>query len=154
MLCKTPLEYLNADEEMECVLCHKKQYSKTKCVSGHFVCDKCHTRGIDNVIAICLSSKSDNPVKVLEEMMSLPSCHMNGPEHHTMEGSALLTAYKNAGGEIDLLPALDEMQKRGKQGTIPCGTERNGFRSYARRYQRPYRKNRHGNNRTAKRNNG
>ena len=36
-----------------------------------------------------------------------------------MEGSALLTAYKNAGGEIDLLPALDEMQKRGKQ--VPGG---------------------------------
>ena len=23
LICKTPLEYLNADEEMECVLCHK-----------------------------------------------------------------------------------------------------------------------------------
>mgnify|MGYP007069431811 FL=1 len=34
---------------------------------------------------------------------------MHGPEHHVMVGSALLTAYKNAGGEIDLPEALLEM---------------------------------------------
>ena len=107
LICKAPLEYLNADEEMECVLCHKKQYSKTRCVGGHFVCDECHTSGMDSIIAI------------LEKMMSMPSCHMHGPEHHTMVGSALLTAYKNAGGEIDLSSALGEMQKRGKQ--VPGG---------------------------------
>ena len=119
LICKAPLEYLNTDEEMECVLCHKKQYSKTRCVNGHFVCDECHTSGMDSIVAICLNSKSDNPIEILEEMMSMPSCHMHGPEHHTMVGSALLTAYKNAGGEIDLVSALGEMQKRGKQ--VPGG---------------------------------
>ena len=119
LICKAPLEYLNTDEEMECVLCHKKQYSKTRCLKGHFVCDECHTSGMDSIVAICLNSKSDNPIEILEEMMSMPSCHMHGPEHHTMVGSALLTAYKNAGGEIDLVSALGEMQKRGKQ--VPGG---------------------------------
>ena len=119
LICKAPLEYLNADEEMECVLCHKKQYSKTRCVGGHFVCDECHTSGMDCIIAICLNSKSDEPIAILEKMMSMSSCHMHGPEHHTMVGSALLTAYKNAGGEIDLSSALGEMQKRGKQ--VPGG---------------------------------
>ena len=119
LICKAPLEYLNADEEMECVLCHKKQYSKTRCVNGHFVCDECHTSGMDSIIATCLNSKSDDPIAILEKMMSMPSCHMHGPEHHTMVGSALLTAYKNAGGEIDLSSALGEMQKRGKQ--VPGG---------------------------------
>ncbi|MCQ2563482.1 MAG: DUF5714 domain-containing protein [Mogibacterium sp.] len=28
--------------------------------------------------------------------MSMPFCHMHGPEHHVMVGSALLTAYKQA----------------------------------------------------------
>ena len=46
LICKAPLEYLDADEEMECVLCHKKQHSKTRCAGGHFVCDECHTNGI------------------------------------------------------------------------------------------------------------
>ncbi len=119
LICKAPLEYLSTDEEMECVLCHKKQYSKARCVKGHFVCDECHTSGMDSLIAICLNSKSANPIEILEEMMSMPTCHMHGPEHHIMVGSALLTAYKNAGGEIDLRFALAEMQKRGRQ--VPGG---------------------------------
>ena len=95
LICKAPLEYLEADEIMECELCHKKQNSKTRCVNGHFVCDECHTSGMDTIISICMNSKSANPVEIMEEMMSMPFCHMHGPEHHTMVGSALLTAYKN-----------------------------------------------------------
>ena len=119
LICEAPLEYLGADEQMECVLCHKKQNSKTRCMNGHFVCDECHISGMAEIISICFSSKSSNPIKIMEEMMSMPSCHMHGPEHHTMVGSALLTAYKNAGGDIDLKPALFEMQSRAKQ--VPGG---------------------------------
>lgn len=119
LICKAPLEYLNNDEVMECELCHKKQNSKTRCINGHFICDDCHTSGMDKIVSICLNSKFKNPIEILEKMMSLPSCHMHGPEHHTMVGSALLAAYKNAGGDIDLKPALYEMQKRGKQ--VPGG---------------------------------
>ena len=39
-------------------------------------------------------------------MMDLPFCHMHGPEHHALVGAALLTAYKNAGGDLDLESAL------------------------------------------------
>ncbi len=35
LICKAPLEYLDADEWMECELCHKKQSSKTRCTKGH-----------------------------------------------------------------------------------------------------------------------
>ncbi len=45
--------------------------------------------------------------------------HHAGPEHHRWVGSALLTAYKNAGGNLDLKSALIEMQNRGKK--IPGG---------------------------------
>ena len=119
LICKAPLEYLHADEEMECVLCRKKQYSKTRCVNGHFVCDECHSGGMDGMMAICLRSRSDDPFEIMEEMMRIPTCHMHGSEHHVMVGSALLTAYKHAGGEIDLPAALCEMMKRGKQ--VPGG---------------------------------
>ena len=44
---------------------------------------------------------------------------MHGPEHHIMVGSALLTAYKNAGGNIDLSAALLEMMNRGR--SVPGG---------------------------------
>ncbi len=119
LICKAPLTYLDTEEVMECELCHKKQSSKTRCINGHFVCDECHTGGMDEIISICFNSDSTNPIEIMEEMMSIPSCHMHGPEHHTMVGSALLTAYKNAGGDIELKSALYEMQKRGKQ--VPGG---------------------------------
>lgn len=119
LICKAPLKYLDTEELMECELCHKKHNSSTKCTNNHFVCDECHTQGMDEIISLCLDSKSTDPVEILEKMMNLPFCHMHGPEHHVMVGSALLTAYKNAGGDIDLKTALSEMQKRGKQ--VPGG---------------------------------
>ena len=119
LICKAPLEYLNESVEMECVLCHKKVLSKTRCVNGHFVCDDCHTRGLDTVISICLEETSRNPVEVMNRLMTQPFCHMHGPEHHVLVGSALLTAYKNAGGDIDLPKMLLEMQSRGRQ--VPGG---------------------------------
>ena len=45
LICKAPLEYLEADVLMECEICHKKELSKTRCVNGHYVCNDCHTRG-------------------------------------------------------------------------------------------------------------
>ncbi len=119
LICKAPLTYLETDELMECEICHKKENSKTKCVNGHFICSECHTSGMDGIIALCLQEQSKNPVVILEKMMSMEFCHMHGPEHHVMVGAALLTAYKNAGGEIDLPTALSEMQARGKQ--VPGG---------------------------------
>lgn len=120
LICKEPLEYLEQDELMECVICHKKEYSQTKCIKGHYVCNECHIKGIDSIIGICLNETSKNPIEVIEKLMSLDICHMHGPEHHIMVGSALLTAYKNAGGDIDLESALLEMQSRGKK--VPGGT--------------------------------
>ena len=66
LICKAPLEYLAGDEIMECVLCHKKQRSKTRCINGHFVCDECHTSEINEVISICLHSQSKNPIEIME----------------------------------------------------------------------------------------
>lgn len=47
LICKAPLVYLESDEEMECVICHKKESSKTRCVNGHYVCNECHMTGFD-----------------------------------------------------------------------------------------------------------
>ena len=119
LICKAPLEYLIQDEMMECAICHKQELSKTRCVEGHYVCSECHTQGMDSIFGLCLSEISRDPIAILEEMMSMPFCHMHGPEHHVMVGAALLTAYKNAGGEIELQKALHEMYRRGK--AVPGG---------------------------------
>ncbi len=119
LICKAQLEYLKMDELMECAICHKKENSKTRCVNGHYVCNQCHTKGADVIIGICLKETSKNPIEILEKLMEQPFCHMHGPEHHIMVGSALLTAYKNSGGDIDLNQALIEMMNRGK--SVPGG---------------------------------
>jgi len=119
LICKAPLEYLEEDVLMECAICHKKENSKTRCVNGHYVCSECHTQGMDSIFGVCLNEDSKNPIEILEKMMSLPFCHMHGPEHHVMVGAALLTAYSNAGGDIDLEKAMTEMYNRGK--AVPGG---------------------------------
>ena len=119
LICKAPLEYLEKDILMECEICHKKEISKTRCINGHYVCNDCHTQGLDSIIGLCLKETSKNPIAIIEKMMSLPFCHMHGPEHHVMVGTALLTAYKNAGGDIDLHSSLTEMMNRGKR--VPGG---------------------------------
>lgn len=84
LICKESLEYLVQDEVMECVICHKKESSKTRCVKGHYVCNDCHTRGMDSIFGLCLSETSDDPVAIFRRMVELPFCHMHGPEHHVM----------------------------------------------------------------------
>ena len=119
LICSAPLEYLETDILMECAICHKKENSKTRCGNGHYVCNDCHTQGLDSIIAVCLEETSNNPVEIIEKMMAMPFCHMHGPEHDVMVGAALLTAYKNAGGSINLHSALIEMMNRGKN--VPGG---------------------------------
>ncbi|MBR1439511.1 MAG: hypothetical protein IJ587_13360, partial [Synergistaceae bacterium] len=119
LICGAPLEYLGNAEMMECSLCRRTELSRTKCTSGHYVCNECHTNGIDKIMELCMKNTSRNPIEILELMMSQPFCHMHGPEHHIMVGAALLTAYKNAGGDIDLSSSLSEMIERGS--SVPGG---------------------------------
>ena len=122
LICGAPLEYLEQDTLMECVVCHKKEPSKTRCVKGHYVCSNCHTAGMDSIIALCLEETSTDPIAILEKMMSQPFCHMHGPEHHVLVGAALLTAYNNAVTDtmkVDLQSGLLEVMSRGRQ--VPGG---------------------------------
>ena len=135
IICGAPLVYLDKAEEMECSICYEILPSKTRCRNGHFVCDRCHSPGVSNIIEICITMTGANPVDILERLMKQPFCHMHGPEHHTMVGAALLTAYHNAGGRIggrmsgadsdengqgmSLRAALEEMMSRGHE--VPGG---------------------------------
>ncbi len=119
LICGAPLKYLDSEQEAHCVLCKKTEKTRTICVNGHYVCDACHTKGIDGIFAVCLNEKTKNPVAIMEKLMSLSFCHMHGPEHHIMVGSALLTAYKNAGGKIDLEKGLVELKSRAEK--VPGG---------------------------------
>ena len=119
LICKAPLVYLDREKTMECAICHKIEPSNTKCTEGHYVCNECHTKGLDTIIEVCMNTRSKDPIRIFEELVALPFCHMHGPEHHTIVGSALLTAYCNAGGNVELMSALVEMQSRGAK--VPGG---------------------------------
>ena len=119
LICKATLEYLQEDVLMECSICHKSEFSKTRCVNGHYVCNECHSKGVDSIVGLCLNETSCDPIEIIGKMMDMQFCHMHGPEHHIMVGAALLTAYHNAGGQIDLAKALSEMISRGSK--VPGG---------------------------------
>lgn len=119
LICNSKIEYLQKDEKMECILCHKTENSKTRCKKGHYICNECHMGEINTILDICLNEDSSNPFEIIEKLMSESFCHMHGPEHHILVGASLLTSYKNAGGNINLQESLIEMINRGKE--VPGG---------------------------------
>ena len=119
LICGARLTYLEREEPMTCRLCGRTENSRTRCEAGCYVCSDCHTQGMDQIVSICLAERSADPLEIMEKLMSQPFCHMHGPEHHVLVGSALLTACRNAGGSIDLPAALAEMVSRGK--SVPGG---------------------------------
>ncbi len=68
---------------------------------------------------ICLNEKSKNPYEIFTKIVNMDFCPMHGPIHHFIVGACLLTAYKNAGGAIDLDSALYEMEARSMK--VPGG---------------------------------
>ena len=82
-------------------------------------CQACKQWHVDEVVEICKSDTSRNPIEVFEHLVSQEFCPMHGPLHHVLVGSALLTAYRNAGGEVDFETALHTLIRRGMD--IPGG---------------------------------
>ena len=74
LICKAPLTYLEADMLMECEICHKKENSKTRCVNGHYVCNECHTQGLDRIIELCMTSASSDPKDVISSVIEKIYC--------------------------------------------------------------------------------
>jgi len=121
LVCGAPLVYLPEARPMECAGCGRTFSSNAMCENGHFICDDCHrTPALLVIRQRCLESKETDPIALAEKLMQEPTVHMHGPEHHVLAGAALLTAYHNVTGKLDLPAALGKMQERGKQ--VPGGT--------------------------------
>lgn len=115
LLCGQPLVYWNEERDMTCAFCGGTFKSRAGCEAGHFVCDSCHAqKGLEAVMEICRRSRETDPIRIAEEIMENPYVYMHGPEHHVLVGAALLTAYHNAGGDLDFEEVLSEMLSRGK----------------------------------------
>lgn len=114
ILCGDDIIYLDSAKKMRCAVCGKEFESNAVCKNGHYVCDVCHAEAAYAVIKyVCLKSKSKNPVEIMDAIIKSPAVHVHGPEYHVIVSSVLLTAYHNAGGDLDLEPALDAAKMRG-----------------------------------------
>lgn len=70
----------------------------------------------------CLKETSKNPLVVIKNIMHKDFIKIHGPEHHILDGSAFLVAFKNAGGNIDLERSLDRLAVQGvKMPGAICG---------------------------------
>ncbi|MBU5434318.1 DUF5714 domain-containing protein [Pseudoflavonifractor sp. MSJ-37] len=120
LLCGAPLVYLREERPLTCALCGRTFSGSAHCENGHFVCDDCHGKeSRAAIVSACLDEPSADPIRIAQRLMDLPPIHMHGPEHHTLVGAALLTAYHNAGGTVDLAPALAELERRSQK--VPGG---------------------------------
>lgn len=120
LVCGRELVYSEKAREMTCVFCGKKEQSQASCRDGHYVCDACHARkGLDVIRDFCRETKLRDPVAVAQRIMEDPYIYMHGPEHHVLAGAALLAAFCNSGGQLDLEKALSLMEERGSQ--VPGG---------------------------------
>ena len=67
------------------------------------------------IVEACLQKKSKNPLDIFYNIAHMDFVRIHGPEHHVLDGAALLTAYYNAGGKMELQTSLHELMKRGLQ---------------------------------------
>ncbi len=65
------------------------------------------------IIEACMKETTASPYQIFRNLAKMDFVRMHGPEHHVLDGACILTAYRNAGGEIDLEPALEELLDRG-----------------------------------------
>ena len=71
------------------------------------------------IVEACLKETSKNPIEIFRNITQMDFVRIHGPEHHILDGGALLTAFYNAGGDIDLEKSLEELMSRGMK--MPAG---------------------------------
>ena len=60
------------------------------------------------IIQACLKERSKNPVDIFYNIAQMDFVRIHGLEHHILDGAAILTAFYNAGGRIDLQNSSDD----------------------------------------------
>lgn len=67
------------------------------------------------IIDACMQETSKNSIEIFNKVAHKDFVRIHGPEHHVLDGAALLTAFYNAGANIDLQNSLMELMRRGLQ---------------------------------------
>ncbi len=95
---------------MNCIVCH---------LPGETFCPDCSGLEYPELIRrYCHGSSSNNPLQMAAEIMSHPDFPVAGQAHHPLIAAVLVTAYRNAGGELPP-EKIDAAVQRGN--SIPGG---------------------------------
>jgi hypothetical protein len=124
MVCGSPLQYLQAAEEMTCISCGRKWQGHIKCPDGHVLCDACHVREVRKLIeGMALTDTSQDPLEIAERMMAHPALPMLSCDHAFITAGALLAALRNSPygrfSEQDVREVFDRIGKQAHGGY--CG---------------------------------
>jgi len=99
LVCGKRLVYSDRHTPKRCFLCCKTAQGHTRCSAGHFVCDRCHALGAEELIErVCRGTDERDPVRIASLLMGTAAVKMHGPEHHFLVPAALLSAYYNTVG--------------------------------------------------------
>jgi hypothetical protein len=118
-VCGKPLVYGTKETLKRCDFCGQEFPTLIYCPEGHYVCDACHSRGAVDILRDVLNTtKSADPIEILEKVMAHPSVPMHGPEHHAMVPAIIVAAVKNAGYPVPE-GAIEKAIERGSK--VPGG---------------------------------
>ena len=74
------------------------------------------------IIAECMKTRSTDPYEIFYTIAGKDYVGIHGPEHHVLDGACILTAFHNAGGNIDLCAALQKLMYEGlRMPGAACG---------------------------------
>ena len=120
LICGEELRYFTPSEKLKCERCGEYFETDAVCQNDHFVCNSCHSKtGFECLTKHALETTDKNPISIATKMMNYPQINMHGPEHHYLIVAALLAAYRNSGGKIDLEKCLKNAEQRAKN--VPGG---------------------------------
>ena len=124
-ICGKAVMYSTYSANYTCQICGKKHEANSACVDGHYVCDRCHSSALPDVMRLLKNTDEKDPITLFNQIAALGGVHMHGPEHHTIVPGVMLVAYRNNGGTpsaeapLDFNAALKTAARYG--GQLPGG---------------------------------
>ena len=119
LICGKPLVYSETVSGRVCHICGSSYETQVSCEVGHFICDKCHSSAVPDILLFLRNSDEKNVTMLFRKVTELRGVNLHGPEHHTIVPAVLLTSYRNNGGEIDYNTAINTLVSRA--GKLPGG---------------------------------
>lgn len=74
------------------------------------------------IIAAYMKMSGTDPFEIFHTIAQEDCVRIHGPEHHVLDGACILTAFHNAGGDIDLHASLQKLMSEGlRMPGAACG---------------------------------